>query len=103
MYGEVWCTFMIMHGLHLSNRMQFCRVNGKSLRLDDWHVIYACAKVSRALEFLKYSKNCFPRKLLSLSIEVSLSHIFVTVAPCEGAVGKPGFLQCRSYKIVQPK
>ena len=54
----------------------------------DEHVRYVCTKVSRAL---------------GLTIEVSLSHIFVTVAQCGGAVGKPGLLHCRSYRIVLPE
>ena len=69
----------------------------------DEHARYVCTQVSRALEFLKYAKNCYPRKLLAISTEASLSHIFATLALCGGAVGKPDFLLCRSYKIVLPE
>ena len=39
-------------------------------------------------------RNCYPRKLLAISTEASLSHIFVTVALYGGAVGKPDFFLC---------
>ena len=66
-------------------------------------VSYVRTKVSRALGILKYAKKLLLQETLSHTIEVSLSHIFVTVAQCGGAVGKPGFLRCRSYKILLPK
>ena len=50
-------------------------------------------------------RNCYPRKLLPISTEASLSPIFVTVALCGGAVGETRLLtlqklQNRAARIV---
>ena len=44
-------------------------------------------------------RKCYPRKLLAISIEVSLNCIAATVALCGGAAGKHSDLHCKSYKI----
>ena len=50
-------------------------------------------------QHLVWGENVNSRKLIAISIEVSLNHSFVTVVLCMRASGQSGQLNCRTYKI----